>query len=187
MNLCWFFVVEKWTPIILILDHILQVPPMKPSIGRDPLLTVVDIEQDRQQLSEPPVWFPPYSVMVLVRSNMHYVTVLFESLVYNKSVLSTISHFIVSINIKKYTKSMFLAVCLNFVINWAFKFVVNYYFKLVGKCGVPGYESKHWPRPLAHSRHRARQAAAFRTTSMVSTVFDHGSCQVQCALSDRSF
>ena len=26
MNLCCFLVVEKWTPIVLILDHILQVP-----------------------------------------------------------------------------------------------------------------------------------------------------------------
>ena len=28
MNLCCFLVVEKWTPIVLILDHILQVPHM---------------------------------------------------------------------------------------------------------------------------------------------------------------
>ena len=26
MNVCCFLVVEKWTPIVLILDHILQVP-----------------------------------------------------------------------------------------------------------------------------------------------------------------
>ena len=29
MNLCCFLVVEKWTPIVLILDHILQVPLTK--------------------------------------------------------------------------------------------------------------------------------------------------------------
>ena len=28
MNLCYFYVVEKWTPIVLILDHTLQVPCM---------------------------------------------------------------------------------------------------------------------------------------------------------------
>ena len=27
MNVCCFLVVENWTPIVLILDHILQVPP----------------------------------------------------------------------------------------------------------------------------------------------------------------
>ena len=28
MNVCCFLVVENWTPIVLILDQILQVPPM---------------------------------------------------------------------------------------------------------------------------------------------------------------
>ena len=31
MNVCCFLVVENWTPIVLILDHIIQVPLIKPS------------------------------------------------------------------------------------------------------------------------------------------------------------